>query len=315
MTAASLDLGPPAQWADFAGPVAGAITELAHGVVLAGAVLLAALTVLMLHAVLSGPRPVRQRRWLLGGGVILPAAAVGALLLYAFVVGAARPVMPPLEPVQIEVIGRQWWWEVRYTGADGETRIALANEVHVPVGRPVALQLSSADVLHGFWVPALTGKVGMVPGRRRHLSFMADRAGVFRGQCADYCGTQHARMGLQVIAQEEDAFRAWLARQAAPAIPPVDPFLREGRDVFMHAGCSGCHTVRGTEAQGEIGPDLTHVGSRRTLAAGTLANDSSRLAEWIAHSQQIKPGNLMPSMTQLRQRELRALAAYLASLQ
>jgi cytochrome c oxidase subunit 2 len=314
MPISSLDFRPPVQWTDFAGPVAATLGDLAQGVVLGGAALLIALTGLMLHAVLSGPRGMRARHWLLGGGVIIPLAAIGALLLYAIVVGAARPVLPPLQPVQIELTGRQWWWEVHYVAADGKTRIALANEMHLPVGRPVVLRLSSADVVHGFWVPALTGKVGLVPGRRGQVRFVAERAGVFRGQCAEYCGTQHAHMGLQVIAEDEEVFRAWLERQSTPATPPVDPLLRQGRDVFLRAGCGGCHTVRGTEAQGQIGPDLTHVGSRRTLAAATLRNDRSTLVEWIAHSQRIKPGNLMPS-TQLQQPELLALAAYLESLQ
>lgn len=279
------------------------------GVVVAGVTALAA------HAVLTGPRAVQSRWWLIGGGMLLPCAILATLLGHAFATRAAQyPPLPAHGVVQIEVTGRQWWWDVRYVGPDGRP-VALANELRVPVGRPVVLRLGASDVIHRFWVPGLAGPAQMVPGRVTHVRMQSARAGVFRGQCAQYCGVQHALMALHVVAEEEAAFGAWLARQAAPATPPDEPLLREGRDLFLRAGCGGCHTVRGTEARGEIGPDLTHVGSRRTLAAGTLRNHPGALAAWIAHSQRIKPGSLMPSASQLHPRELGAVAAYLESLE
>jgi cytochrome c oxidase subunit 2 len=292
---------------------AGALTVQFSLAIAAGlALIVLAIIVVAAHAALSGPRRVRPRSWLVIG-LTVPLAVITALTACAFAIGLVQPAASP--PVlDIQVNARQWWWEVRYLGPDGKS-VQLANELHIPVGRAVQLRLTAGDVIHSFWVPALSGKVPMVPGRENRLGLLAERTGVFRGQCAELCGVQHALMALHVVAEEEAAFNVWLAWQSAPAIPPADAQLRAGRDAFMRAGCGGCHTVRGTEAQGEIGPDLTHVSSRRTLAAGTLTNQRGMLGTWIAHSQRIKPGNLMPSANQLPPDELRALAAYLESLQ
>jgi cytochrome c oxidase subunit 2 len=284
---------------------------------LAGALLaLLAFAALALYAVLSPPRRVRERTWLVGGGLLLPALALAAFVAYAAVLdqrsGGATPSGG--DALRIEVEGRQWWWEVRYRSDQGRP-VPVANEIRVPVGRPVVLALSAGDVMHRFWLPAVGSKADMIPGRVNELRLTVNEPGVLRGQCAQYCGTQHALMAFQVVAEEEAAFAAWLQRQAAPAMPPADPTLRRGRDVFLRAGCGGCHTVRGTEATGQVGPDLTHVGSRHTLAAGTLHNHTGALATWIGHSQRIKPGNLMPSQTQLADAELEVLSAYLESLQ
>jgi cytochrome c oxidase subunit 2 len=202
---------------------------------------------------------------------------------------------------------------VRYPDSAGGEAIIAANEIHVPVGRPVDLLLSSADVIHAFWVPSLAGKADMIPGRVTRLVFRADREGLYRGQCSEYCGLQHAHMGLFVFAMRPDAFAAWRAREAAPARPPDTPLLQAGLEAFLAQGCGGCHTIRGEPALGRLGPDLTHVGSRRSLGAATLDNHASALARFISASQAIKPGNLMRSFP-LDQPILQAIAAYLESL-
>jgi cytochrome c oxidase subunit 2 len=186
--------------------------------------------------------------------------------------------------------------------------------LYIPVGRPVEVALRSDNVIHSFWVPALAGKVDMIPGRTNRLVIEARVPGVFRGQCAEYCGLQHAWMAFYVVAVPEAAYRQWRTDQAAPAIEPADATLRRGREAFLREGCGACHAVRGTPANGTLGPDLTHVGSRLSLAAGRLDNHAGTLAGWIADSQGIKPGNLMPSMNVFSGEELRAVAAYLESL-
>lgn len=191
----------------------------------------------------------------------------------------------------------------------------LANEIYVPVGRAVEIALKSDNVIHSFWVPALAGKVDMIPGRTTRIVVQAREPGVYRGQCAEYCGIQHSWMAFYVVAVPEEEYRKWLARQAAPAPEPADAVLRKGREAFFSGGCGACHTVRGTTAAGTLGPDLTHVGGRRSIAAGRLDNHAGTLAGWIADSQTIKPGNLMPSTTVYSGEELRAVAAWLESLQ
>jgi cytochrome c oxidase subunit II len=192
--------------------------------------------------------------------------------------------------------------------------VVTANEIHLRLGTVTELVLTSPDVIHSFWVPSLGGKVEMVPGRVNRLVFRADRAGVYRGQCGEYCGTQHAQMALVVVVDTPQAFAAWLLAEAAPARAPITSEGTRGLDAFHVHGCGGCHTIRGTGALGRLGPDLTHVASRRTLAAGTLANDAAMLRAWIADSHIVKPGNLMPSYRRLDGDTLDALTAYLASL-
>jgi cytochrome c oxidase subunit II len=298
---------------DAAGTAAALTTQFSLAIAVVGGLALCAFGALLIHAALSRPRPVHLRRWLVAG-LTAPVLVLIALTACSLAIGFAQPD-PPSRALTIDVNARQWWWEVRYQGMVEGKAVALANELHLPVGQPVVLRLTSGDVIHSLWVPALGGKAPMVPGQIHELRVQADRTGVFRGQCAELCGMQHALMALHVVAEEEAAFKVWLAWQSAPAIPPADELLRAGRDAFLRAGCSGCHTVRGTEAQGEIGPDLTHVASRRTLAAGTLVNRPGAIETWIAHSQRIKPGSLMPSASQLPAYQLDALAAYLESLQ
>jgi cytochrome c oxidase subunit 2 len=267
---------------------------------------------LAVYGAWSRARPVSERAWIIGGGVAFPVVALAALLVHALLVGNALSVSPPL-PADVTVTGKLWWWEVRYAG-DSES-VVLANELYIPVGRPMEIALATDNVIHSFWLPALAGKVDMIPGRVNRLVIEASRPGVYRGQCAEYCGAQHAWMALHVVAVPEEPYRQWLAGQAAPAREPADDFLKRGRAVFLREGCGACHAVRGTDATGQQGPDLTHVGSRLTLAAGRLANNVGALAAWIADSQHLKPGNLMPAGYRLSGEELRALAAYLASLE
>lgn len=231
---------------------------------------------------------------------------------------AGRPMgMPPaaaLKPLVVEVIGHQWWWEIRYRDDVENRGFTTANELRVPTGRPVVVRAISRDVIHSFWVPNLVGKIDLVPGKINAIWFQADVAGEYRGQCAEFCGLQHAKMAFLVIADEPAAYEAWAERQRQPAAEPADPLLARGRDVFLGAQCSLCHTIRGTGAYGRVAPDLTHAGSRRTLAAGTLRNTRGNLGGWIVDPQHVKPGNFMPP-TNLAAGDLQALLAYLESLQ
>jgi cytochrome c oxidase subunit 2 len=217
-------------------------------------------------------------------------------------------------PIAIAVIGHQWWWEVQYPDTDPSRRVVTANEIHIPVGRPVVLTLSSTDVIHSFWAPNLGGKRDLLPGYITTTWFQADRAGAYRAQCAEFCGHQHAHMALLVVAEPAERFQAWLAAQRRPAAPPTDSLRARGARVFLGAQCVMCHQISGTPAGGQTAPDLTHFGSRRTIAAGTLPNTRGNLAGWIVDPQGIKPGALMPQ-NPLAPDELQALIAYLEGLE
>ena len=281
----------------------------------AGLILLG-VTALTFFALLGRPdrRAAMGRPWLvIGAGLLFPLFVLTALLVYTLPIGAelARKAEP--DALRVEVTGKMWWWEVRY--GDPGSQVVSANEIHIPAGKQVEIIVDSTDVIHSFWVPNLAGKIDMIPGHRNALRITADRPGVFRGQCAEYCGAQHANMVLYVVAHPPDAFEAWLAGQRRPAREPVTAMLQRGRALFLDSGCGTCHVVRGLVAGGRFGPDLTHVGSRRTIAAGILPNNIGTLAGWIAGSQSIKPGNHMPSFNTFDGQDLRALAAYLASLE
>ncbi|PRF76659.1 cytochrome c oxidase subunit II [Burkholderia multivorans] len=242
------------------------------------------------------------------GSAVSAVLLFGALVYMLRVLGAvAYPPRPPA--LTITVIAHDWWWAVRYPG---EPALVTANEIHIPVGEPIAIELKSADVIHAFWVPQLAGKTETIPGQTNRQWLQADEPGVYRGQCSQYCGAQHAHMAFDVVAQPPDAFRAWLDAQRQPAAAPPAGAAAHGARVFA-ARCAGCHTVRGTDAAGDAGPDLTHLASRRSLAAGTLDNTPDNLRRWIAHAQQIKPQTLMPSLA-LAPRDADDLAAYLATL-
>jgi cytochrome c oxidase subunit II len=246
------------------------------------------------------------------------AVALTVLILFGLLVASvwtARSVSAFGAPsaVSISVTGHQWWWEVEYEDAIPQRRVTTANEIHVPVGRPIVIKVKSADVIHSFWVPNLLGKRDLIPGYTTAVWFQADRPGVFRGQCAEFCGLQHAHMAFDVVAESEPAFLAWLDAQRRPASPPQTADERHGEDVFMAQRCAGCHRISGTDAAGNLGPDLTHLADRSTLAAGTLPNTRGHLAGWISDSQAIKPGNQMPPNL-LPPDDLQSLLAYLESL-
>lgn len=250
-----------------------------------------------------------RERFVLVLGFVIPAVILAGVFGFGLRdMGAlARPSSPPALTVQ--VIGHQWWWEVRYPGSGAVT----ANEIHIPAGRTVRLQLGTMDVIHSFWVPQLTPKRDLMPHQTNTIFIKADHPGRYRGQCAEYCGAQHANMAFFVVAQPPSRFGAWLADQTRPARAPLTAQERLGRQVLVTGTCATCHTVRGTTANGTIGPDLTHVGSRSTLAAGTVPNDVGHMSGWIANSQSIKPGNKMPPQS-LSPRQLKAVVAYLQSL-
>lgn len=264
--------------------------------------------------------PTARRRWLgreaiiVGGGIVFPVVTLTALLVYGLALTrAGDSALPDGEPLRISVVGEQWWWRVTYTNGADEP-FASANEIRVPTGRTIELTLTTADVIHSFWVPHFAGKLDMIPGRANRLHFVASAPGVSRGQCAEYCGGAHALMSLYVVALAPEDFEAWRQREAALAAAPETDTARRGQTLFLTSGCIACHTIRGTEATGAIGPDLTHVGSRLSLAAATLGNDEPALRRWIADNQHIKPENRMPPFRIFSAVELGALAAYLASL-
>jgi cytochrome c oxidase subunit II len=235
------------------------------------------------------------------------------LLALSFTTGRALSSLDADGAVVVQVVGHQFWWELRYNDPDPSREVTTANELHVPVGVPVVLNLSSQDVIHSFWVPSLHGKIDLIPGHENHTVLRADRPGTYRGQCAEFCGFQHAHMGIVVIAEPLERFQAWLDAQRAPGRDPSDDAGWTGRHILESRSCALCHAVRGAEANATVGPDLTHLASRATLAAGTVANTDDALAQWILDPQHVKPGANMPP-TPLRPEELQALVHYLRSL-
>ena len=215
--------------------------------------------------------------------------------------------------VTINVTGHQWWWEIEYDDPVARHHARLANEIHIPTNRPVVLKVTSRDVIHSLWMPNFQGKRDLIPGYTTAIAIDAVRPGVFRAQCAEFCGMQHAHMAMTVVAEADEQFEAWLNAQRTDAREPQSDAERRGRDLFVGSRCSGCHTVRGTPAQGQVAPDLTHLASRSSVAAGTLPNTPEHLAAWIADPQAIKPGNQMPA-NPMSDADRGALVAYLRSL-
>jgi cytochrome c oxidase subunit 2 len=209
----------------------------------------------------------------------------------------------------IEVVGRQWFWEVRYPGTGAVT----ANEIHIPAHTRVNVVATTGDVIHSFWVPRLNRKIDMIPGRRNRVLLSADKPGRYRGQCAEFCGIEHAHMAMYVYVQEPAAFARWLRAESAGARAPTSAAARAGRDAFRADGCSSCHEIRGTPARGHVGPDLTHVGARSSIAGLTLPNTAAALADWLRDPQHAKPGTRMPDLG-LSRADIRALVAYLEGL-
>lgn len=254
------------------------------------------------------PSRIRDNTFIWVGGIIVPALIL--LVLGAATVHASNTLRrPEKNPLRIEVLGERWWWAVTYP----DLHITTANEVHIPVGRPVEIGLDSDNVIHSFWVPQLGGKLDLIPGQHNVWRMKATKEGTFRGECAEYCGLQHAKMNFLVVAQSAASFDTWALRHQQPPPAPDNQLAANGQLVFMRAPCAGCHTIRGTTATGTIGPDLSDIGSRQTLGANTVANTEANLSGWIADSQTMKPGNLMPPIP-LSSTDLQSLIAYLRSL-
>jgi len=314
------------------------IDQLGTVLYIGGAAIFVVVMILAIYGVYGKGRAISARRWLIGGGLVFPAVTLTALMIYSLAVGNGLAAIGTSNALQlfldcfglgstentravpdgvlrIHVIGKQWWWEVRYEQPGSAERIVLANEIRLPTNQAVELVLSSSDVIHSFWAPSLAGKVDMIPGRTTRLRLQTSQEGTFRAMCAEYCGGQHALMALYVVTEDPNEFNTWLTRQSQPITAPTDSFLKLGQDAFFKGGCQSCHTIRGTPANGTVGPDLTHVGSRKSLAAGALDNHIGTTAGWIAGPQEVKPGNKMPEASVYTGTELRALSAWLGSLQ
>ncbi len=278
-----------------------------------GAVIWVGVLGLVLYAVRSNRRvqPGQASGLILWGGVAFPSIALLCLLAYAMW------LMPGLRPwfgatgsgLHIEVVGKQFWWHVRYHDRDGAP-VVSANEIRVPVGERIELSLTSADVIHSFWIPSLGGKMDMIPGRTNRLSLRSTKVGTYRGPCAEFCGTSHALMAFAVVVMEPAAFREWLAARRQPSIGAE----ARGEELFLRHGCGACHTIAGTEAQGLVGPDLSHLGSRETVAAGILPNTTESIARFIAQPEELKPGSEMPGFGMLPRDDIELMAAYLKGL-
>jgi cytochrome c oxidase subunit II len=295
------------------GPQAGQIATLAWILFSLAAVVLAVVIAAIWLAIRGPPRfraILAREKSIVVLGLIFPAVTLTLLLGYG--VWLMRPnASPGGDALRIEVTGEQWWWRVKHEDA---APFESANEITIPAGRPVEFTLKAADVIHSFWVPSLGGKVDMIPGRVTRLRLTAERAGVYRGQCAEYCGGPHALMAFEVIALPPADYDDWLRREASPAIAPTNETEQRGQSLFIAAGCGTCHAIRGTAANGTIGPDLTHIGSRRSVGIDTLKLTQANLARFIAENQHVKPGNRMPEFRILPPVERDAVAAYLLSL-
>ncbi|HEV2325993.1 MAG TPA: c-type cytochrome [Terracidiphilus sp.] len=263
--------------------------------------------------------------WIAIGGIAIPLIVLTVL----FVVGLSlmsdfpihgMPGMPnssqmvrSMKP-QILIMGHQWWWEIHYLNDDPSKAFITANELHLPAGIPVNIEVRTADVMHSFWIPALNGKVDLIPGQPNYIRMMASQPGVYRGQCAEFCGDEHALMRLLAVVQKPSDYNAWLAEQLKPGAQPTTQEAKEGEQVFLSGPCSMCHTVRGTTAGGSVAPDLTHIGSRRMIASDVYPNNDAYLEAWITHAQSLKPDSLMPDLPDFTGEQLTDLVAYLRQL-
>lgn len=325
MTALAQQASLPMSYLHTAGPAGDPVTRLGYGLGAVSVAVVLIIAALLLGAILRR-RPPRQAgagampevrregdgmRWIYIGvaltSVVLVACAIWTLLTLSAV---AHPAATPA--FTIRVTAQQWWWRVRYEDGQADHIFLTANEIHIPVGRPVRLELESADVIHSFWVPQLAGKTDMIPGLTNVAWFQADRAGVYRGQCGEFCGAQHAHMALAVVAEPPAQFEAWWRRQLQAAAPGAVGSAAAGQRLLQER-CAACHTVRGIDAGGLVGPDLTHLMSRARIAGGSLPNDSAHLREWIGHAPDVKPGTTMPGFA-LSRSDMGDLLAYLTTL-
>ncbi len=297
-----------------AGPDAGIITQFAWVLFIGGTIIFVAVMALVVLSLRRANRPVSTSWWIAGAGIAFPIAVLTVLLVWSTWRAASLTAQTSRQPIQISVTAKMWWWEVRYRDSASGRDIASANEIHIPAGATAYVGISSSDVIHSLWVPALNGKIDAIPGRMTGLTLHAAKPGVYRGQCAEFCGEQHARMALHVVAHTPADYAKWLAAQAAPAPAPTNALLERGRQAFTEQRCGACHTIRGVAEGASLGPDLTHVGSRMHIAAGTLRTHRGTLAGWIADPQAIKPGARMPAAADIDGDTLLALATYLESL-
>ena len=249
--------------------------------------------------------------WFIYVGMGLTFLALFATAIWNYFVLAAVAYPPKDTAATIHVVAHQWWWEIQYVSPDPSRDFTTANEIHIPVGQPVRFRLRGGDVIHSFWAPQLAGKMDAIPGQTNETWIEADKPGIYRGQCTEYCGLEHARMALLVVAETPAKFQSWWEHQLAAPPPPRGLAVVGQQDFQMH--CASCHAVRGTEAEGALGPDLSHLMQRSTIASGVLPNDDSTLAHWIADPQSLKPGSLMPSPA-LSGQELMNVHAYLKTL-
>ncbi len=268
---------------------------------------------LAIYAIFVRPQKHDERRsvrWIVGGGVIFPTVVLAGLLAYGLAMLPQLVARAPSGSLVVAVEGEMWWWRVAYRLPDGRT-FRSDNEIRLPVGEPVQFELTSADVIHSFWIPSLGGKVDMIPGRKNQLALRPTRAGRFRGVCAEFCGASHGLMAFDVVVMETADFAAWVDGMMR-AVDPRPTSL--GAEVFGRSGCGACHTVRGTGADGVVGPELTHFGSRLSLGAGTLVNDAAGRRRWLEATGEVKPEVLMPHYGQLPDDEMVALVEYLGGL-
>jgi len=236
------------------------------------------------------------------------------MLILSVLTGHSLSAADSPEALHIKVTGSQWWWNIDYQFPVPSQNVTTANEIHIPVGRPVMVHLVSTDVIHSFWIPSLNGKRDLIPGKENlDIPLQADRLGIYRGQCAEFCGYEHAKMAFLVVAQDPEEFDRWLEEQRQPAPQPEDAQSRRGQQLFMTRTCVLCHSIHGTDAAASVAPDLTHVASRLRLAAATVPNDPQHLRDWVQNAQHIKPGVKMPSHP-FSSDELDALVAYLETL-
>lgn len=300
------------------GAQASRLTELSWVLFVGGTIILLAVMALTAAALSRRdgvPSYLGREQAVIWGGLVFPVVTLTVLLIYGLLVTRVGALPAgSADALRVHVAGELWWWRVTYTAPDGQ-RIESANELRIPVGRTVEIALTSDNVIHSFWVPNLAGKLDVIPGRTNVLRLSASEPGTSRGQCAEYCGGAHALMSFYVVAMPQAAFDAWLARERGAARTFDDTPRLEGQRLFLASGCGACHTIRGTPADGRIGPDLTHVGSRQSLAAATLPNDEASFIRWIRDSHEVKPQNLMPPYEIFDEAGLAALAAYLKSLE
>jgi cytochrome c oxidase subunit 2 len=264
--------------------------------------------------------------WIAVGGMLIPLIVLTVLfvlglgLLRDFPIhgmhgGAVHAQMARSMKPEIRIIGHQWWWEIEYLNDDLTRQFTTANELHLPTGRTVNIEVTTNDVMHSFWVPALHGKVDLIPGQANYIRIEAAQPGEYSGQCAEFCGAEHARMRILAVAQEPDEYEAWLEAQRKPGREPASADAKNGQHIFLAGPCSMCHQVRGTVAGGRVAPDLTHIGSRKMIAANVYTNNDAYLEAWITHAQSLKPNAQMPNLTQFTGSQLHDLVAYLRQLQ